>query len=96
MFVSVVIATRNRSALLGQTLDAVARQQWPHDRLEIVVADNGSTDDTRLVVERAAARTDGEVSEAQVTFARRAPRMGGNVQIPCYFPCSQGIRGSKA
>src|SRR5260370_24259255 len=56
MFVSVVIATRNRSALLGQTLDAVARQRWPHDRLEIVVADNGSSDDTRLVVEQAAAR----------------------------------------
>jgi glycosyltransferase involved in cell wall biosynthesis len=56
MFVSVVIATRNRSALLGQTLDAVARQRWPHDRLEIVVADNGSTDDTRLVVEQAAAQ----------------------------------------
>src|SRR5260370_449353 len=55
MFVSVVIATRNRSALLGQTLDAVARQRWPHDRLEIVVADNGSTDDTRLVVEQATA-----------------------------------------
>jgi glycosyltransferase involved in cell wall biosynthesis len=59
MFVSVVIATRNRSALLGQTLDAVACQRWPHDRLEIVVADNGSTDDTRLVVEQAAVRAGG-------------------------------------
>src|SRR5580693_4830371 len=56
MFVSVVIATRNRSALLAQTLDALARQRWPPDRFEIVVADNGSTDDTRLVVEQAAAR----------------------------------------
>jgi glycosyltransferase involved in cell wall biosynthesis len=56
MFVSVVIATRNRSALLAQTLDALARQRWPPDRFEVVVADNGSTDDTRLVVEHAAAR----------------------------------------
>jgi glycosyltransferase involved in cell wall biosynthesis len=56
MFVSVVIATRNRSALLRQTLECVARQRWPHDRLEVVVADNGSTDDTRLVVEQSAAR----------------------------------------
>jgi len=56
--VSVVIATRDRAALLAQTLDALARQTWPHDRLEILVADNGSTDGTRATVERAAARTD--------------------------------------
>ena len=54
MFVSVVIATRNRSALLVQTLDALARQTWPRERLEILIADNGSTDDTRAVVERVA------------------------------------------
>ncbi len=57
-FVSVVIATRNRAALLAQTLDALAAQWWPHDRIEIVVADNGSTDDTRSVVELAARRQD--------------------------------------
>jgi glucosyl-dolichyl phosphate glucuronosyltransferase len=54
--VSVVIATHNRSALLAQTLDALAGQRWPADRLEIVVADNRSTDGTRAVVEAAAAR----------------------------------------
>lgn len=54
-FVSVVIATRNRQALLAQTLDALATQRWPRDQFEIVVADNGSTDSTRLVVESAAA-----------------------------------------
>jgi glycosyltransferase involved in cell wall biosynthesis len=57
MFVSVVIATRNRQALLMQTLDALARQRWPCDRFEIVIADNGSTDGTRAVVEAAAARS---------------------------------------
>ena len=53
MFVSIVIATRNRAALLGRTLDALACQRWPADRLEIVVADNGSTDDTPAIVDRA-------------------------------------------
>ena len=38
MFVSIIIATRNRSALLSQTLDALAEQRWPVDRLEIIVA----------------------------------------------------------
>ena len=53
-YISVSLATRNRAALLAETLDALAAQRWPRDRFEIVVADNGSTDDTRSVVERAA------------------------------------------
>jgi len=51
--VSVIIATRNRAALLTQTLDAICGQRWPAERIEIIVADNGSTDDTRRVVEAA-------------------------------------------
>src|SRR3954464_6564488 len=54
--VSIVIATHNRSALLAQTLEALAGQRWPRGRFEIIVADNRSTDDTRQVVESAAAR----------------------------------------
>ncbi|MGE3706923.1 MAG: glycosyltransferase family 2 protein [Vicinamibacterales bacterium] len=45
-FVSVVIATRNRAALLAETLRALSRQRWPADRLEVVLVDNGSTDGT--------------------------------------------------
>jgi glycosyltransferase involved in cell wall biosynthesis len=59
VFVSIIIATRNRSALLSQTLDALAEQRWPVDRLEIIVADNGSSDDTGAVVARAARREGG-------------------------------------
>jgi glycosyltransferase involved in cell wall biosynthesis len=47
---SVVIATRNRQALLAQTLDSLASQDWPSDRLEVIVADNGSTDATAAVI----------------------------------------------
>lgn len=50
-FVSVVIATRNRAALLAETLMAVANQDWPRDRFEVLVADNGSTDHTRAVID---------------------------------------------
>jgi glucosyl-dolichyl phosphate glucuronosyltransferase len=48
---SVVIATYNRAPLLAETLEALGRQRYRH-RFEIVVADNGSADDTRAVVER--------------------------------------------
>jgi glycosyltransferase involved in cell wall biosynthesis len=52
-FISVIVATRNRCELLASTLDALGRQNWPRQRFEIVVADNGSTDGTRDIVVRA-------------------------------------------
>ena len=55
-FVSVVIATRNRQALLARTLDALEAQSYPHDRFEVIVADNGSTDGTAATVRAAGAR----------------------------------------
>src|SRR5215467_4532814 len=55
--ISVVIATKNREALLADTLGALAGQRWPGDQFEVLVADNGSTDGTRAVVERASIRS---------------------------------------
>jgi glycosyltransferase involved in cell wall biosynthesis len=55
MMVSVVIATRNRELLLAGALEGLARQTWPADRMEVVIADNGSTDGTRAVVDVALA-----------------------------------------
>lgn len=49
-FISVVIATRNRASVLRETLAALHQQQWPSDRFEVIVADNGSEDDTAAVV----------------------------------------------
>jgi glucosyl-dolichyl phosphate glucuronosyltransferase len=53
---SVIIATRNRQALLAVTLEAIAAQQWPADGVEVIVADNGSTDATPQVVAEALRR----------------------------------------
>jgi glucosyl-dolichyl phosphate glucuronosyltransferase len=50
--VAVLIATYNRAALLGETLDVLARCDTdPHFTWEVIVVDNNSTDDTRRVVE---------------------------------------------
>lgn len=48
MLVSVVIVSLNGESRIGTCLEAVARTDWPE--LEVVVVDNGSTDDTAAVV----------------------------------------------
>jgi glycosyltransferase involved in cell wall biosynthesis len=45
---SVVIPTRNRPASALQTLRTVLRSDYPSDRFEVIVVDNGSGEDERL------------------------------------------------
>jgi len=52
--VSVVIPTFNRSRVLSETIDRIERQTVPRDLYEVIVIDNGSTDDTHnLLTEKA-------------------------------------------
>ena len=48
---SVVICTFNRAELLARALGALSGQTLDSDQFEVVVVDDGSTDDTRRVVE---------------------------------------------
>lgn len=48
--VSVIIPVRNRADLMAETLDSVWAQTWRP--IELLVMDDGSTDDTAAVVER--------------------------------------------
>ena len=47
---SVVIPTYNRSALLAKLLRQLAEQRLPATEFEVIVADDGSSDDTKDVV----------------------------------------------
>jgi glycosyltransferase involved in cell wall biosynthesis len=51
--ITVVIATRNRAALLHATLEQLRRQQYEPDD-EVIVVDNASSDETAEVIARAA------------------------------------------
>ena len=53
MDVSIIICTTNRAEDLRETLSSVARVRQP-GRVELLVVDNGSTDQTQQVVEEAA------------------------------------------
>ncbi len=50
MKLSVVIPCLNAAATIGVQLEALARQHWDQE-WEVVVADNGSTDDSRDIIE---------------------------------------------
>ena len=49
--ISVIIPTRNRADILQRCLRALEKQTAPSDSFEVVVADDGSTDDTRRILE---------------------------------------------
>jgi len=51
MKLSVIIPTRNRANLLHMTLKSIALQTFPINEFEVIVVDNGSTDNTKQVVE---------------------------------------------
>ena len=54
--VSVVIPMRNEAATIGALLDGVLAQDYPPVRLEVLVVDGDSSDDSTAVVARYAAR----------------------------------------
>ena len=49
-FISVIVPVRNEGAFIGDTLEQVLNQHYHPERFEVLVADGGSTDDTRAVV----------------------------------------------
>ncbi len=53
MFASVVISTYNRAAHLEKALEAWANQDFPTEDFEVIVVNNGSTDNTGNVVHEA-------------------------------------------
>lgn len=50
--VSIVIATFNSGRVLYRTLEAIAKQDYPRDRLDLMVVDGGSTDDTVSIAKK--------------------------------------------
>ncbi len=58
-FVSIVMPVRNEADFIVRSLSAVLHQDYPHDRLEVLIADGMSSDTTRaLIAEQFAAVPD--------------------------------------
>jgi glycosyltransferase involved in cell wall biosynthesis len=55
-FVSVILAIRNEAGFIERTLTAILEQDFPSERMEVLIADGESTDSTRAVIASIAGR----------------------------------------
>ncbi|GBC99886.1 Putative glycosyltransferase EpsH [bacterium HR17] len=78
-FVSVVVPTYNRVGLLLQLLESLPKQTYPKDRFEVVIVDDGSTDETEQVF-RAFAQT-APFSVVYLRQPRKGPAAARNLGI---------------
>lgn len=69
-FVSVVIPVYNGEETLDLCLDSIANLEYPKDRLEVIVVDNGSTDATLQIATRHRVQTLQEL-DARSSYAAR-------------------------
>ncbi|MFB0525691.1 MAG: glycosyltransferase, partial [Phycisphaerae bacterium] len=50
-FVSIIMPIRNEAAFIEQAIKSILHQDWPAEKMEILVVDGRSDDDTREIVE---------------------------------------------
>ena len=68
-FVSVIVPTRARRALLERLLATLLAQDWPRDRYEIIVVNNHTPDGTDAFVTSLAARSEVAIQYYRTDFA---------------------------
>ena len=73
--VSVLIPTWNNAAELAMCLESLRQIEYPRDRLEVLVFDNGSRDDTRACVRECYARMERD-GWRRLRFERSARNLG--------------------
>lgn len=82
---TVVIPAYNEGPMVEQSIESVAAARYPRGRLEILVVDDGSTDDTWTYIQRAAARHPG-----LVTAVRLARNQGKRAALATGFRAARG------
>ena len=74
--VDVVIAARDEAARIGECLESIAVQDYPADRLRVIVVDNGSRDDTAAIARRRGAYVATEATPGAAAARNLGSRSG--------------------
>jgi hyaluronan synthase len=82
---TVIIPAYNEGAMVLQSIESAARADYPRERLEILVIDDGSKDDTWSYISEAAARHPG-----LVTALRQPRNMGKREALALGFARARG------
>lgn len=61
-FFSIIVPAHNEQAVLSKTLDSLLAQNYPLSRMEIIIVENGSSDDTWAIAKHYADRADANLS----------------------------------
>lgn len=81
-FVSVLMPVRNEAAFIERSLSAVLAQDYPHERMEILIGDGMSTDGTRDVIASLMGRNP-NVNLKVLDNPNRLVAAGMNVALAC-------------
>lgn len=102
--VSIIVTTKNESTNISDCLESIKRQNYSKDKIEIIVVDNNSQDDTKEIArkytdnvynyapERAAQRNFGvkQANGEYILYLDADMRLSENVISECVEKCKQG------
>ncbi len=83
-FISVIICTYNGADLLGETLSSLERQTYPRDRFEVIVVDDGSTDETANIARRHRVRLIGHETNRGIGAGRNTGLAAARGELIAY------------
>lgn len=83
-FVSMIMPVRNEADYIEKSLNSVLSQNYPNDRLEIIIADGNSSDGTREVIQRL------QMSQKVPIFVVNNPKLIAPTGLNCALEKARG------
>lgn len=80
--VSVIVPAKNEEEVIQQTINAVLNSDYPHDKLEVIAIDDGSTDKTAEKMQA--------IKSPRVTFIKNEKNLGKRISLAKGFNVSSG------
>jgi hyaluronan synthase len=80
--VSVIVPAKNEEEVIQRTINAILDSDYPHDKLEIIVIDDGSTDNTVAEIQK--------MGSTRITFIKNEKNLGKRLSLGKGFMKSTG------